>query len=163
VTFKQIPLTQGKVALVDEADFDLVCQFKWRARFSYGRWYASRTVKHPDGKRRDVQMHRFILGNATEHTDHINHDGLDNRRVNLRPCSRTQNAHNRMTQKHTSSFKGVCFFKETGKWHASICINKKKVHLGYFLTEREAAAAYDGAAVAAFGQFARTNQQEGLL
>ncbi len=126
------------------------------------REYATRTAT-VNGKRADVQMHRFILGNESEHTDHINHNGLDNRKENLRACTRSQNLGNRLIQKHSSRFKGVSFYRPTGKWAAYIGINKKKQHLGYFQKEEDAALEYDRNAKRVFGSFSRTNQEMGAL
>ena len=98
-------------------------------------------------------MHRVILGLPTgdpRHVDHANGDGLDNRRVNLRLASMTENARNQRVRLHSSQYKGVSAFRRTHRWTAAI-------HLGYFLTERAAAEAYDDAARRLFGEFARCN------
>lgn len=138
----------GLVAVIDEADYELVSQFKWHPRKSGdGRIYAHST--------RAGQMHYLITG--YEMTDHIDGDGLNNRRSNLRPVNHAQNQMNRRPQGGSSRYKGVHWFKPQKKWVARIVLNGRKVHLGYFTDEVEAAKAYDAAAVKHFGDYARPN------
>lgn len=150
----EIPLTQGKVAVIDDDDAVLVGRYKWFAMKHYSgkRWYASAKV---NGKR--VSLHRFLTGYPM--TDHKNGDSLDNRRENLRPCTNQQNQFNRNKQAGSSRFKGVTFYKRDGIWLAQIQKtgpNGRKNHrLGTFKTEEEAAAAYQAAATKLFGEFAR--------
>jgi len=158
-----IKLNRGYVAIVDDEDFDRVNQHRWRVAVAGPRRYARRNIVGSDGKKHDVQMHRFVLGNNSSHTDHINGDGLDNRKENLRACNATENQWNRRLQKHSSRFKGVSFFKSRGKWHARIKALGKIVHLGFFDCEVMAARAYDSAARSFFGEFAKTNQHLGVL
>lgn len=151
---KPMPLTQGQFAVVDDADFDWLSQWKWYAqrRQSDGRYIARGTV---NGKH--VQMHRLILGAApTEQVDHKDQDTLNNQRVNLRICTTTQNNHNRGNiKKSKSPYKGVAF--SPGGACAGIRKNGRRVHLGYFATELDAARAYDYAAYNQHGEFARLN------
>jgi hypothetical protein len=108
-------------------------------------------------------MHRLILDHHAEHTDHKDGNGLNNQKSNIRPATRAQNGQNRKLQIHSAPFKGVHHFKALGGWTASIRVNKKKKHLGYFDSPELAARAYDAAALKHFGEFARTNQQIGAL
>ena len=154
---KEIPLTQGKVALVDDEDFDRVNQFKWQAARANRNWYAIRGIRIPGKKNSTIRMHCFILG--IKKIDHRNTNGLDNQKENLRPATDSQNQANRRKQLGTSSkFKGVSFFKKKGKWHSDIYVSKQRISLGYYEQEEHAALAYNGAAKLFFGEFARLNQ-----
>jgi hypothetical protein len=159
---KEIKLTKGKVAIVDDEDYEWLNQWKWYARESSGNWYASR--REAGGrceKRALIHMHRLILGaESGQYPDHINHNGLDNRRENLRISTHSLNLANQRLQKGRSSrYKGVCFHKKRQNWIAGIKINQKRINLGYFPTETYAAKAYDNAAIKYFGEFAFTNKQ----
>jgi len=155
---KSIPLTRGFVALVDDEDFDWLNQFKWSVNPSYGNHYARSCTK---GK--SEYMHRLILKvKPGEFTDHIDGDGLNNTRRNLRLATQSQNMENRnKTCMNTSGFKGVHYSHQKGNikkpWMATICINYRNLHLGYFSTAEEAAVAYDEAAIKYFREFAKTN------
>lgn len=155
---REIPLTQGKVAIVDESDYSVVSQHKWYADGpfgTYGTYYAVTKVK----RHTKVYLHRLILG-AHPHwnVDHINCDGLDNRRCNLRPCSQSENIQNaRKHRDSLSAYKGVSRDWESRRWRAVIKKNGRSFHLGRFVKEEEAARAYDEAALRLFGEFARLN------
>lgn len=155
----RIPLTRGKFALVDEDDAALVGQFKWNARPNRNGmvWYAARTVWIPDGQRFITQrMHSLITGFAQ--TDHINGDGLDNRRSNLREATRAENQRNQWKTHGTSRYKGVSLNAGKGKpWHAQLRIGGRTLHLGLFESEADAALAYDATARRLFGRFAALN------
>ena len=156
---KELVLTRGKVALVDDADFQRFNQYKWQAMKVKHLWYAMRSI-HVDKKLRIILLHREILGLQHKDgimTDHRNGNGLDDRRCNLRACTHTDNMRNRKTQKHSSVFKGVAWVKRVGRWIAYISVNNKTIHLGYFHDESEAALAYNDAAQKYFGEFARLN------
>ena len=157
---RQIPLTRGKVALVDEADYDAVAQFKWTyAKTSRAREYAARWVRREDGSRSTIYMHRFILGATRgKQVDHKNGDGLDNRRENLRFATSSQNNANR--DHPGPGYRGVYNDSRTGRYVARIKVRRRMRHLGCFDTAEEAACAYDTAARAAFGPFARPNFEE---
>ena len=150
-----IPLTQGLFALVDEADVELVSGYTWHAkRASEARgWYA---IASGRGLRR-LRMHRLLLDEPTGDVDHINGNGLDNRRSNLRPADRSHNLANSRKRADTSSrFKGVYFCRANGRWAAEATKGKKQF-LGYHDAEEDAARAYDAAARRLFGEFASLN------
>lgn len=166
---RRIALTQSKVAVVDDADWDLVKEFTWSARRgnegSKELWYAVGRgwVKNQDtglySRTGKVRMHRLILGvtDPTVDVDHRNGDGLDNRRENLRMSTRSQNNGNqRIRQGGSSRYKGVSAHTD-GKWVAKISARGEQKYLGLFGTEEEAARTYDAAAQELFGEFARLN------
>jgi hypothetical protein len=151
---KEILLTKGKVALVDDEDFEELSKHKW---YCSDRDYAAR---HGAGhNRRHIYMHREIMHTPPGMvTDHINHNKLDNRKSNLRVCTDLQNARNSTYRpNNTSGFKGVSLRKKYGTWSADIKINYFHKFLGYFSSPEEAAHAYDNAAKEIYGEFAKTN------
>ena len=156
---KQIPLTQGKFAIVDDEDFERVNQFKWYAHKNCNTYYADRSV---NDNLSSVSMHRFILDTPTDmQTDHINGDGLDNRRANLRICTHAENQRNRSRQSiNTVGFKGV-YPDRAGRVRALIMRDGKQIYLGSFLDPISAAHAYDSAAQKYHGDFAQLNFTEG--
>lgn len=151
-----IPLTQGLFALVDGEDYERISQHKWYAHKARNAFYA---VRKKTISRKMILMHREIMNTPPNvEIDHRNHCTLDNRKPNIRLCTRTQNQQNRNPQKNTSSkFKGICWKKEKKKWRACIKQNRKQLHLGYFNSETDAAKAYDTKARELFGEFANTN------
>lgn len=155
----QIPLTRGYVALVDQSDYQLVRQYTWHAAISSrGMVYASTHITTARLTSRHVFMHRMILGALKgEEVDHIDGNGCNNQRANLRVCTSSQNKWNQRPRAGSSSFKGVMFCPRRKKWRGQIKFMSRGFHLGYFESEIEAARAYDAAASEHFGEFARLN------
>lgn len=144
---KKIALTQGKFAIVDEADYAEDSKYKWYARLDNGRvWYACRGVCGGP-KKITLGMHVFILGAKVGYVvDHINHDGLDNRKSNLRHATTSQNILNSSLRTDMAgNSKGVKWYPHAKKWRAHIRKNRKLVHLGYFATRELAEEAYSKA------------------
>lgn len=161
---KQIPLTQGKVALVDDQDYDRLSQYKWSAAYmkNVDGWYAHRGTRMCErraGMPCVVSMHREVMGfPAGIEVDHVNRNPLDNRRENLRLATHSQNGGNRKRDRDSSSeYKGVVWYKKVNKWRASIRVNYELHVLGFFELAADAARAYDEAARKYFGEFALTN------
>lgn len=154
---KRIPLTQGKFALVDDADFNWLNQWKWCVFFNGHSWRAVRVVR-----KKTIYMSRFMVDAPQgKLVDHHNHDTLDNQRHNLRICSCTQNNANQIIRNYTiSKYKGVYWDKtrqRNKRWSANIKKEGKVCRLGRYLTEIEAAKAYDKKAKELFGEFAYLN------
>lgn len=151
---KEIPLTQGKVSLVDDEDFDWLSKKKWTHTF-YG--YASTSRKLPSGKWSNILMHRLITECPPKmEVDHINMDKLDNRRENLRICTPSENKMNIGLKKNNQSgFKGVSWSRRAKKWQAAIGLNKVHHHLGWFDSKEEAIEAYRKKARELHGDFLR--------
>lgn len=136
-------------ALVDDEDFLLVSNKTWRP------FVRPRTIYAATGSN-GLRMHNLILGYIG--VDHINHDGLDNRRINLRAATLSQNMANTRKQSHCGShYKGVHWVDRSKPWMSRIMHQGKRIYLGSFETEREAALAYDEAAYKFFGEFAKLN------
>jgi hypothetical protein len=151
---KRIPLTQGYEALVDDEDYEWLCESSWSATLKRGVPYAC-------GRRKGkfVYMHRLIIDAPSAlDVDHINHNSIDNRRCNLRLATRSQNNMNGLKRNNgrVSRFKGAC--RDRGKWRAYIGLNGRIKWLGFYGTEEEAALAYNRAAIEYFGEFARLNE-----
>jgi hypothetical protein len=159
---KLIPLTRGMFAQVDDEDFERVSAYKWSAHTSSGTVYARRRprVIGQRPKKESIYLHRFILRVTSDaKVDHVNHDGLDCQKSNLRTCTQSQNLGNqRIRSDNTSGAKGVRWHKAAQKWSAEIQIGRSRRWLGLFMTKEQASAAYDTAAVELFGEFAYTNR-----
>lgn len=149
---------------IDDCDRGLLDMYKYEIKKNRNYYYAERRFNRADGTRSKTSLHRDILGEACKNmlVDHINKNPLDNRRCNLRVVTVSQNAMNQAKQKNRSSkYKGVNLDKEkqhhAKKWRAQIKKEGKRIHLGRFLTEKEAAEAYNKAALELFGDFASLN------
>ena len=159
---REIKLSQtgkhaGKyVALVDDEDFEALNEIKWSIMKCPRSLYAVKIIR-VNGRTATIRMHQLVLNGKG--IDHIDGNGLNNQKYNLRFCTNSENQMNVRKQKNTSSiYKGVCFYKCSKKWMASIGLNGKKTHLGYFDTEAEAAKAYNTKAIELFGEFANLNK-----
>lgn len=141
---KEIKLTQGLKAQVDDEDFERLNQYKWYAHKSRNVYYARRMSPTINGKRHIINMHHEILGKPPVGlvSDHIDGDGLKNLRSNLRIVTNRQNCQNRKHTTKTSRYPGVCWGKQNKKWHAQIYINGNFKKLGYFSSETKAFEAY---------------------
>jgi hypothetical protein len=157
---KEIKLTQGKFALVDDSDYDYLNQWKWY----YSHGYAVRQYGWPIKK--TVFMHRLIMGDPPglqiDHKDNEKPDhGLDNQSSNLRVCTNSGNSKNRgKSSNNTSGYKGVSWDKQKNKWVAQITFDGQHRVIGFFTTAESAAHAYDTAAKKYHGEFSQTNFQE---
>lgn len=149
-----VPLTRGYEAIIDAADIPLVEGRNWCALVcKSGIVYAQHGARRGKGL-----MHRVILGAECEGSlvDHRDHNGLNNRRFNLRPATYAQNNHNaRRRSDNTSGLKGVCWHTKTGKWVAQIQSGGRRRHLGLFTTPEAAHAAYQQASVQHHGEFGK--------
>jgi len=156
---KKISLSRGEFALVDNADFPVLNKLTWTLSVSGKRKYAVHNF-YKDGKNHLVAMHRFLLNAPKGKTiDHIDGDGLNNQRANLRVCTLAENLRNR--KKPTINGYPYTGIQPMGrKWRAIIGHKGKTIHLGMFLTPEDAARAYDAAAKRLFGKFARLNFKE---
>lgn len=157
---KRIPLTQGKFAIVSDADYAFLSQWKWCLHRTKGKEYACRNSPRPN--RRTITMHRVVLERKLGHSrfdlvDHRDTNGLNNQRRNLRSATTSQNHQNRVKSGGRSQFKGVRQQVKGGRWQARIKVNGTDIHLGQFDTARAAARAYNRAAQRHFGKFARLN------
>ena len=161
-TFRRIYLGEGKWTILDRGDYYRLRHYKWIVYGTGHNLYAVR-YKFVGPKRTwKFSMHREIMNaNDGRFVDHRNCDSLDNRRANLRFATRSENMRNRRKKRNASSqFVGVHFYKPQGNWSCSILHNGKRIWLGRFDTEIEAAKAYDEAAKKLFGEFARLNFPE---
>lgn len=155
---RRIPLTHGKFAIVDPDDYDRLSQHNWRCTFDGNTYYAY-TFCYKNRKNKKVFMHRLIL-NAPKGliVDHIDGNGLNNRKKNLRLCTWRQNAFNRGPKQNSSSrYKGLSWQRQYNKWYARISYKGKGIYLGRYDDETEAALAYDRKAEQLFGEFAYLN------
>lgn len=165
---KTITLTLGCEALVDDEDFERVNQYKWLAHLNHNVLYGGRRAKKIErehGSPQHIFLHRFILGTKPGiSVDHIDGNGLNNQKSNLRECTMSQNiANSRRRRDNTSGYKGVHWHKgykyPSGawrirpKWSARISLKGKRISLGYFTTKEEAAKAYALAAKKYHGEF----------
>lgn len=158
---KQIPLTQGQFAIVDDDDYEILSKFKWHASHERTNFYAARRITIGQRKSKTIKMHREILriSDSNIQIDHKDGNGLNNQKSNLRIATISQNQRNKSVQGNNKcGLKGVYFDKKLKKWRAVFSPNKKSVHIGCFNTAIEAAMAYNDAALKHYGEFARLNK-----
>jgi len=159
--FRRIPLSQGRFAIVDPADYNRLAVYNWYAVRKHFCFYAQRHAQPHEKPPAVIKMHRQILtAPASLFVDHINRNGLDNRKQNLRlatPAQNSRNARWRNLRNKTSIYKGVSFSKRRKKFRACITVNRKTIHVGFFNNQKDAARAYDTAAKKYHGPFAYLN------
>ena len=164
--FRLIPLTKGLFAIVSPEDYDRLAKHKWHAARHGRSFYAQHgTGSAKSGRRRGylVMMHREVMGVEDERfVDHQNHNGLDNRRRNLRIATWEENCWNKRKPNTNSSsiYKGIMWDKRRSQWQVMIGYRGKKIFIGYFDDELEAARAYDAKAKELYGEFAALNFPE---
>jgi hypothetical protein len=157
----EIPLSKGKVAIVDDELYEYLSQWKW---FYHKNGYAMRSYRE-NGKYKKERMHRSVLRAPDGYdVDHINGDKLDNRKSNLRSATRSQNNYNKSVQRNTTSgFKGVSWSKQRNKWRSRIFVDKREMHLGFFEYKIDAAMAYNEAALKYHASFANLNTLDEVI
>lgn len=160
---KKILISQKHVVLVDDIDYLMISKYKWTVKQKPNkRYYALRSSQKSDNlsiwQKTTISMHQQILNFPKKQIDHINHNGLDNRRSNLRICDQTQNnANSRLPITNTSGYRGICFCKQTRQFMAQINYHKHRIYLGRFNDPIDAAKAYDQKAIELFKEFASLN------
>lgn len=160
-SFRRISLTKGKYAILDPDDFAWLNKHKWHISTGGGTFYAVRTTRLQNRKRLVIKMHRQVL-KVPHHlfVDHINHNGLDNRKANLRPATCKENNRSRRKVRLNSfhsKYKGLTWYKREKRWAVRIMADRKSIFLGFFQNETDAARAYDNAAKKYHGDFAALN------
>jgi len=156
----RISVGRSRYAIVDLEDLPKLSPIRWYAS-SNRHSHIVYAHTHDSKGENDTYMHHFILGVKGVIVDHINGNGLDNRKSNLRICTHKQNCRSSRKRKiKTSKYKGVHRLKTSKKWCVQIGLNYKKIHIGYYNTEEEAAKAYDKAALKYYGEFACLNFQD---
>jgi hypothetical protein len=160
-TIVEIPLPSGHIAVIDIDDWESVSKYRWRICRTPWTLYAQ-AHHYINGRRAELQMHRLILSAPFQiEVDHIDHDGLNNRRGNLRLATGSQNHGNiRKAPNNTSGYKGVSWHKHTRKWRAYLG-TRPTTHLGVFADPWDAAQAYNAAALSRWGEFALLNIRKG--
>lgn len=159
---KQIPVGPDHYAVVDDEDYELLSQHKWNALSRDRSTHARRETRWKGLEEEPQYMHQLLLPDVDQ-VDHVNGNGLDNRRENLRPATNSQNKANqtKMRGHYTSTFKGVCSprrFRNFAKpWVTQVMLNRQRLYYETFATELEAARAYDRKAIELFGEYACTN------
>jgi hypothetical protein len=159
---KEIKLTKGFTAIVDDEDFEYLNQWKWQAEKSKrGCYYACRTIQK-ENKKIHVKMHRLIMA-AVEgmDVDHRDGNGLNNRRYNLRACTHLNNCHNRrhLRRENISGISGVQWDNRRGKWRSRIIVERKEIHLGRFSSLSEAINARREAEILHYGKYSSQAEQ----
>ena len=155
-------ILKGKVIHIDDEDMHILSKYNWYINSSDNiRYYVVAKV-YNKGKVTNIKLHRILLNPPRNlYIDHINGNGLDNRKSNLRVCTNQQNQRNARKKRTASSiYKGVSFVKARSKFRAYIVVNNKQTGLGQFSNEIDAAKAYDQKAKELFGEFAYLNFPE---
>ena len=159
--FRRIALTRGKYTIVDPEDYEKLAKYRWHAIKSRNTFYAARCGKRDkNGARKFYQMHREIMEiEDGKMCDHTNGKGLDNRKGNLREATRAQNGWNRgkSNVESRSRYKGLAWDSKDKRWEVRISVNGKRIYIGRFTDQQEAARAYDKAANKYHGQYANLN------
>jgi len=151
-----VKLTQGKTAIIDDEDADIVSRFKWRAQKDRHRFYAMACIPQSGRPSKDVALHRLVMRLPPYEVDHINGDGLDCRKENLRGATHAQNQRNRRVNANSKTrIKGVS--KRKGRYYARISYDGRTKYIGRFKTAIEAAKAYNAASIKYHGEFGRLN------
>ena len=153
---KEIELTNGMKAIVDDEDYNYLLDYNWRAAKN-GRTFYAVFGRRINGKYSLTWMHRMIMDakNRKDEVNHVNHNGLDNRKVNLRITTHDKVViQSQVAIKKGTNHKGISYHKPTNKWRARININGKTTYLGYYINETEAAKAYENKAIELFGEYA---------
>ncbi len=158
----EIPLSNGFNAQIDEEDFVKINMYKWYASLFGNVWYAYSTYTPSKGKSKTIQLHRLIMNFPKYAIDHIDGNGLNNQKKNLRPANKQQNGRNAgLNKNNKSGVKGVAWSKACNKWRAYITIDNKQKYLGVYDSIEEAAKIRKKAAEEIFGIFA--NKCEGEI
>jgi hypothetical protein len=157
---KEIQLTQGKVAIVDDEDYDYLNQFKWFANNNNGKFYVGRSITVSKNKKIRIFMHRFIMKpEKVMVIDHLDGNPLNNQKNNLRICTHAENMRNsKINTNNKSGYKGVSFQENRNNYRASIKFNNKTINIGNFINPIDAARAYNAAALKYHGEFANLNK-----
>jgi hypothetical protein len=160
---KEIILTQGKVAIVDDEDYEYLNQWKWCLRGTgLGKFYAIRgfSKSKKSNIKGSISMHRQLMQPKIGFViDHLDGNTLNNQKNNLRICTQSQNLNNQKKSiSNTSGYKGVSYDKKYKKFIAKIGFNRKNIHIGYFIDVKDAARAYNEAAIKYHGEFANLNK-----
>jgi len=138
---KKIKLTQGKYALIDNEDYDRINQYKWFTRKDGQNFYAVKKLYILNGKRRNVSMHQIIMGNTPKNKeiDHIDRNGLNNQKKNLRFVTHQENMVNqRVRTTNKTGFRGIDYNKQHQKYRVRIMLNGKSIFMGYFKNLKDA-------------------------
>jgi hypothetical protein len=157
---KEIILTQGKVAIVDDEDFEYLNQWKWHTHKNHNNFYAVRCITISNSKQSQIKMHRLIAKPTKDMVvDHIDGNALNNQKINLRICTSIQNSINRkLNVNNKTGYKGVNYIQTLNKYRAYINTNRIRKHLGCFINPKDAAKAYNAAALKYHGEFANLNK-----
>ena len=143
---KTISLTKGYEAICDDEDYEMLVGYKWYSSTSFGITYAKHMLPTINGKRGEERMHQLIMGTRnTEYVDHIDGNGLNNQKNNLRVCTHRENCMNRHPRKlgkTSSKYPGVTWNKRSQKWNAQAQIDGVHKHIGTYSNEEDAYAAY---------------------